>query len=120
MTSENSFFNPENYFNKLSNKNDKNKLSISFNRIAFIFFCFVLILIIFSLKAFYLTGKKLPEKNFICSKRLNIKYIKYEILYFVVKFILNTGFIKQFLDLILLKLLYYFFPRIRNVVFNNF
>ena len=69
MTSENSFFNPENDFNKLSNKYDKNKLSISFNRIAFIFFCFVLILIIFSLKAFYLTGKKLPEKNFISSKK---------------------------------------------------
>ncbi len=69
MTSENNFFNPENDFNKLSNKYDKNKLSISFNRIAFIFFCFVLILIIFSLKAFYLTGKKLPEKNFISSKK---------------------------------------------------
>tara|TARA_Y100000590_G_scaffold381983_1_gene451580 strand:- start:2659 stop:4329 length:1671 start_codon:yes stop_codon:yes gene_type:complete len=69
MTSDNNLFNFENDFNKFGNKYDKNKLNISFNRIAFIFFTFVLVLLIFSLKAFYLTGKKLPEKNIIGSKK---------------------------------------------------
>jgi len=62
MSSENNYYNFENDFDKLSKKYNKNKLNISFNRVAFIFFIFVLILIIFSLKAFYLTGKKLPKK----------------------------------------------------------
>ncbi len=68
MSSENNFFNFENDFNKLGNKYDKNKLKISFNRVAFIFFTFVLVLLIFSLKAFYLTGKKLPQKDIVGSK----------------------------------------------------
>ena len=38
MSSENNLFNLENDFDKLGNKYDKNKLNISFNRVAFIFF----------------------------------------------------------------------------------
>ena len=63
MSSENNFFNNENDFDKLSSKFNKNNLIISFNRVAFIFFIFILVLIIFSIKAFYLTGKKLPQNN---------------------------------------------------------
>ena len=59
----------ENNFDELSSKYNKNKLNISFNRVAFIFFTFVLVLFIFSLKAFYLTGKKLPEKNIVGSSK---------------------------------------------------
>ncbi len=65
MTSENNLFNFENNFNELGQKYEKNKLNISFNRVAFIFFTFVLILLIFSLKAFYLTGKKLLPNNIV-------------------------------------------------------
>jgi len=63
MNNENNSFDFENDFEKLDNKYSKNKLNISFNRVAFIFFIFVTILLIFSLKAFYLTGKKLPSNN---------------------------------------------------------
>ena len=63
MNNENNFFDFENDFEKLDNKYSKNKLNISFNRVAFIFFIFVTVLLIFSLKAFYLTGKKLPSNN---------------------------------------------------------
>ncbi len=69
MSSENNLFSFENDFNKLSAKYDKNKLNISFNRVAFIFFVFILVLLLFSLKAFYLSGKKLPEKNIIGSQK---------------------------------------------------
>tara|TARA_B100001741_G_scaffold299824_1_gene286556 strand:- start:373 stop:2043 length:1671 start_codon:yes stop_codon:yes gene_type:complete len=69
MSSENNNFNFENDFEKLENKYDKNKLNISFNRIAFIFFIFLLVLLIFSLKAFYLTGKNLPQSNIVSSKK---------------------------------------------------
>ena len=69
MSSENNNFNFENDFEKLENKYDKNKLYISFNRIAFIFFIFLLVLLIFSLKAFYLTGKNLPQSNIVSSKK---------------------------------------------------
>ena len=65
MNSKNNFIYIENDFDKLSKKYSKNKLNISFNRVAFIFFTFILVLIIFSLKAFYLTGKKLPNNNLI-------------------------------------------------------
>ena len=68
MSNDNNLFGLENDFDKLGNKYDKNKFNISFNRVAFIFFTFVLVLLIFSLKAFYLTGKKLPENNNINSK----------------------------------------------------
>jgi len=69
MNKEKIFFGNENDFVKLSDKYDKNKLNISFNRIAFIFFTFILVLFIFSLKAVYLTGKKLPQNNIISSKK---------------------------------------------------
>ena len=69
MKSENKFFSFENDFEKIGNKYDKNKLNISFNRVAFIFFSFVLVLIIFSLKAFYLTGKTLSVNNSINSNK---------------------------------------------------
>ena len=38
MNSDNYFLTPENDFDKLSKKFNKNKLNVSFNRIAFIFF----------------------------------------------------------------------------------
>ena len=69
MSSDNNLFGIENDFDKLGNKYDKNKLNISFNRVAFIFFVFILVLLLFSLKAFYLSGKKLPEKNIIGSQK---------------------------------------------------
>ncbi len=69
MNSETNISIPENDFEKFANKYNKNKLDISFNRIAFIFFIFVLVLLIFSLKAFYLTGKKISQNNIIGSKK---------------------------------------------------
>ena len=69
MNRDSKFFSFENDFDKLANKYNKNKLNISFNRVAFIFFSFVLVLLIFSLKAFYLTGKELPENNSLGSKK---------------------------------------------------
>ena len=69
MSSKENFSSFENDFEKLGNKYDKNKLNISFNRAAFIFFTFVLVLFIFSLKAFYLTGKQLPSNSLINSKK---------------------------------------------------
>ena len=69
MNSESNIHIPENDFEKFANKYNKNKLDISFNRIAFIFFTFVLVLLIFSLKAFYLTGKKISQNNIIGSKK---------------------------------------------------
>jgi len=69
MSKEKTIFNLENDFDKLGNKYDKNKLNISFNRAAFIFFTFIIVLFIFSLKAFYLTGKKLTENSIVNSKK---------------------------------------------------
>ncbi len=69
MSRESNFISDENNFDKLSSKYNRNNLNISFNRIAFIFFIFVLVLLIFSLKAFYLTGKKLPINNIVSSKK---------------------------------------------------
>ena len=69
MSSGENFTSFENDFEKLGNKYDKNKLNISFNRAAFIFFTFILVLFIFSLKAFYLTGKQLPSNSLINSKK---------------------------------------------------
>ena len=69
MSKEKTIFSLENDFEKLGSKYDKNKLNISFNRAAFIFFIFVLVLFIFSLKAFYLTGKKLPKNSIFNSKK---------------------------------------------------
>ena len=69
MSSGENFTSFENDFEKLGNKYDKNKLNISFNRAAFIFFTFVLVLFIFSLKAFYLTGKQLATNSLANSKK---------------------------------------------------
>ncbi len=69
MNKDSKFFSFENDFGKLENKYNKNKLNISFNRVAFIFFSFVLVLLIFSLKAFYLTGKQLPKNNSLGIKK---------------------------------------------------
>ena len=69
MSKEKTIFSLENDFEKLGSKYDKNKLNISFNRVAFIFFIFVLVLFIFSLKAFYLTGKKLTKNSIFNSKK---------------------------------------------------
>ncbi len=69
MSKEKTIFSLENDFEKLGSKYDKNKLNISFNRAAFIFFIFVLVLFIFSLKAFYLTGKKLHKNSVFNSKK---------------------------------------------------
>ena len=69
MSSEKNFFSLKNDFDKLGNKYKKNKLNVSFNRVAFIFFTFVLVLFIFSLKAFYLTGKQLATNSLANSKK---------------------------------------------------
>ena len=69
MSKEKTIFSLENDFEKLWKKYDKNKLNISFNRVAFIFFTFVIVLFIFSIKAFYLTAKKLPENSIVNSKK---------------------------------------------------
>ena len=65
MSNEKDFVSLENDFEKLGSKYNKNKLNISFNRAAFIFFTFILVLLIFSLKAFYLSGKKLSKNKTI-------------------------------------------------------
>ena len=43
----------ENYENEFLYKENKSNLNISFNRIAFIFFIFIMICFIYSLKVFY-------------------------------------------------------------------
>ena len=55
----------ENYENEFLYKENKSNLNISFNRIAFIFFIFIMICFIYSLKAFYLGSLNLklqPKK----------------------------------------------------------
>jgi len=55
----------ENYENEFSYQAKKSNLDISFNRIAFIFFVFLMICIIYSIKVFYLgslNSKKIIEK----------------------------------------------------------
>ena len=44
----------ENYENEFSYKENRSNLNISFNRIAFIFFIFLMISFIYSIKVFYL------------------------------------------------------------------
>ena len=55
----------ENYENEFSYKENKSNLNISFNRIAFIFFIFIMTCFIFSLKFFYLgsLNSKLQQKK---------------------------------------------------------
>ena len=59
----------ENYENEFSYKKNKSKLNITFNRIAFIFFVFLIISIIYSIKVIYL-GSLNPEKKLTSSKVL--------------------------------------------------
>ena len=56
----------ESYENEFSFKEKKSNLNISFNRIAFIFFIFLIICFIYSIKIFYLGSLnwKQPKKNF--------------------------------------------------------
>ena len=55
----------ESYENEFSFKENKSNLYISFNRIAFIFFIFIIVCFIYSLKVFYLGSLNLklqPKK----------------------------------------------------------
>ncbi len=63
----------ENYENEFFYKKDKSKLNITFNRIAFIFFVFLIISIIYSIKVIYL-GSLNPEKKLTSSKVLKTNY----------------------------------------------
>jgi len=51
----------ENYENEFSYKKDKSNLNITFNRIAFIFFVFLMIFAIYSIKVFYLGSLNLTN-----------------------------------------------------------
>ena len=53
----------EEYESHFSYKKNKNNLNISFNRIAFIFFVFVIISLIFSTKAIFLSSLKAKISN---------------------------------------------------------
>ena len=56
----------ESYENEFSFKENKSNLDISFNRIAFIFFIFLMVCLIYSFKVFYLgslNSKILQKKN---------------------------------------------------------
>ena len=59
MNSKNNTFNIENDFNKFGEKYDKNKLNISFNRVAFIFFIFFLISVIYCIHLTHLGSRDL-------------------------------------------------------------
>ena len=56
----------EEYDNHFSYKSRKSNLNISFNRIAFIFFVFVIVSLIFSAKAIFLSSlkKNITNKNY--------------------------------------------------------
>jgi len=57
----------ESYENEFSYKENKSNLNITFNRIAFIFFIFLMVCFIYSIKIFYLgslKSKVLQEKKF--------------------------------------------------------
>jgi len=53
----------ENYENEFSFKENKSNLNISFNRIAFIFFIFLTVCLIYSIKIFYLGSLNLKTSN---------------------------------------------------------
>ena len=77
----------ENYENEFLYKENKSNLNISFNRIAFIFFIFIMICFIYSLKVFYLGSlnfKLQPKK---------IEYIK-KILEQILSIIMETLLLK--------------------------
>ena len=52
----------ENYDNKFLYKKDKSNLNITFNRIAFIFFIFLIVSFIYSIKVFYLSSLSSKQK----------------------------------------------------------
>ena len=60
----------ESYENEFSFKENKSNLNISFNRIAFIFFIFLMICLIYSFKVFYLgsLNSKILQKKIYQSK----------------------------------------------------
>ena len=60
----------ENYENEFSFKENKSNLNISFNRIAFIFFIFLMVCLIYSIKVFYLgsLNSKILQKKTYASK----------------------------------------------------
>ena len=60
----------ESYENEFSFKENKSNLNISFNRIAFIFFIFLIICLIYSFKVFYLgsLNSKILQKKIYQSK----------------------------------------------------
>ena len=63
----------ESYENEFSYKENKSNLNISFNRIAFIFFIFLMICSIYSIKVFYLGSlnfKFQEKKNNQIKKKL--------------------------------------------------
>ena len=60
----------ENYENKFSYEENKSNLNISFNRIAFIFFIFLTICIIYSIKVFYLGSL---SSDFFPKKSVQVK-----------------------------------------------
>ena len=63
----------ENYENEFSYKGDKSKLNITFNRIAFIFFVFLTISIVYSIKVIYL-GNLNSEKKIESTSPLKNNY----------------------------------------------
>ena len=62
----NEIFILENYESEFSYKKNKSNLNITFNRIAFIYFVFFVISIIYSIKVFYLgtLNSKIKIENF--------------------------------------------------------
>ena len=61
----------ESYENEFSFKENKSNLNISFNRIAFIFFIFLMIVTIYSIKVFYLgsLNSKILENEIYSAKK---------------------------------------------------
>ena len=61
----------ENYENEFSYKRNKSNLNITFNRIAFIYFVFFMISIIYSIKVFYLgsLNSKIKIEKFLLIKK---------------------------------------------------
>ena len=60
----------ENYENEFSYQTNKSNLSISFNRIAFIFFIFFMVCSVYTIKVFYLGSLNSKE---LFKKDINIK-----------------------------------------------
>ena len=67
----NEIFILENYESEFSYKKNKSNLNITFNRIAFIFFVFFMISIIYSIKVFYLSSlnSKIKIEKFLPIKK---------------------------------------------------